>query len=249
MRIRWAKAQPPSKLDPGPLFDHDEWERRLKERFPSHVGLWKPKELLTQILHEDLENPDREERVGCPYLRGLIHETHTSVEVPKRNVNMDEVRKILSYRIPIIAVIDVLSNYPSYAEWPYTGLTEYSNREQTMLGDTRVSGRITHAVVLVGIYEAGADNPYGLIPDTYWIYQNSLPKDPPATNPEKPSLLGDGFNILHQRVVIELYYSVTFPPSVLTRSDEIEKLQRRHNIIRQRRREEKEVYLAHRGPQ
>uniref|UniRef100_A0A803LF11 Uncharacterized protein n=1 Tax=Chenopodium quinoa TaxID=63459 RepID=A0A803LF11_CHEQI len=213
MRIRWAKAEPPSKLDPGPLLDHDKWERRLKERFPNHVGLWKPMELLKQILHEDLENLDREDRVGCPYLRGLIHETHSN-----------------------------------YAEKPYTGLDEYDNPKQIVLQWD--PGRPTHAVVLVGIYEAGADNPYELEPDTYWIYQNSPPKKPPTMNPEKPSLLGDGLNILHQRVVIdELYNSATFPPSVLAPSDEIEKLQRRHNTIHQRRREEKEVYLAHRGPQ
>uniref|UniRef100_A0A803M7E8 Uncharacterized protein n=1 Tax=Chenopodium quinoa TaxID=63459 RepID=A0A803M7E8_CHEQI len=175
MRIRWAKAQPPSKLDPGPLLDHDEWERRLKERFPNHVCLWKPKELLKQILNEDLENPDREDRVGCPYLRGLVHETHSSVVVSSENVNMDEVRKILSYRIPIVAVIDVHNDYPEYAEKPYPGLDEYGNSRQ-MLSLRRGPGRVTHAVVLVGIYEAGDNNLYGLKPDTYWIYQNSLPK-------------------------------------------------------------------------
>lgn len=55
IRIRWAQAVAPSKLDPSPILDHDEWGRRHKEKFPNHVGMWELKELLYQILHEDLK--------------------------------------------------------------------------------------------------------------------------------------------------------------------------------------------------
>ncbi|KAL6583133.1 hypothetical protein OROMI_005211 [Orobanche minor] len=228
MRLRYAKADPPTPLRVGPLILHELWQEQLQQKYPNRRS-WKPVELLEQALGLDHNNPNRSERTGVPLWNGTTHCINAMERVSSRELNVAGMRKLFLNNIPAVGVIVIRTDYPNSAQRPYLGLDEEGKMAEKIIDNNGKA--YTHAVVLVGEYKASNGDPYGLKPGIYWIYQNSPTKNIPGVQ----SLLPNGMNILHPDLVVEAYYGVSFAPNALAPQSDAWRISSQQSRVKKRR--------------
>jgi hypothetical protein len=200
IRIAYAQADTAVQLKHGPIFDHVRWQASLMATYRQKQTLWTPWELL-------LQSYDKYERFGCPTVKGLNHWTKQLFHITNggESVQVDKIREQITNKMPLIAVVHIHADYVICGRSIYMGKAPI--KESTLA---------THAVVIVGDYEAPEDNEYGLNPGTYYLYQDWFHRDEPRIG---NSVLPNGISILHPQLVVAAYYGVSRVPNILVGED------------------------------
>ncbi|WJX58974.1 hypothetical protein P8452_44371 [Trifolium repens] len=158
LRIIYALADPPIQLKDKPLINDRQWRIMLLEKFPEIQGRWDEFKLLDQTINKFKVH-------GCLLANSMIHWVKETWCISRhdRTLTIDSVKSLIERRIPLVGVIDIYLNaYKPSAQDCYLLPSEDS-------GDIRID---SHAVLIVGYYEANEENEYGLKPGVYFLYQD-----------------------------------------------------------------------------
>ncbi|WJX96773.1 hypothetical protein P8452_77936 [Trifolium repens] len=195
LRIAYALADPAVQLNRGPILSHALWKEGLQQVFPDIQELWAPWDLLSQSYN-------KYSGIGCPTVKGLTHWTKKIDNLTNKgqSVEVKAIRDLISRRIPLIAVVHIHRDYLPSAQSIYLGKAPVSSIKLC-----------THAVVIVGEYEAVEGNAFGLKPGMYYLYQDWFHKN----QPRPKSLLPNGISIMHPQLVVAVYYGISNVPTLL----------------------------------